>query len=177
MSDQLHRWLEEKGIDRREFMEYAGLITTTLGLSSLATPRVAEVMAHPKQRPSVVWLHNAECTGCTESFIRSTYPWVREIVLDVGSLDYHETVMAAAGYQAEEILQKTSRKKRASISVSVRARSRPRTMVSMAGSAEGPCWRSTRRLPPMLWLRSALGAVPASAGFRPLNRIPPGQNP
>ena len=107
MNDQVLQRLDEKGVDRRDFMKFAGLITATLGLTACATTQVAEVIAAPKKRPVVVWLNNAECTGCAESFIRSSYPWVREIVLDVISLDYNETLMAAAGHQAEEILQHT----------------------------------------------------------------------
>ena len=100
--------LLEKGVSRRDFMKYCGFIAAALGLSSSWLQRMAEAIM-TKKRPSVVWLHFAACTGCTESFIRSTYPWVREIILDTVSLDYHETVMAAAGHQAEEVLQKTIR--------------------------------------------------------------------
>jgi [NiFe] hydrogenase small subunit len=107
MRKTLDQRLEERGISRREFMKFAGTITTVMGLSPYTLPQVAEVMASPMARPSVVWLHFAECTGCTESFLRSTYPWIREILLEVISLDYHETLMAAAGKQAEEILKTT----------------------------------------------------------------------
>jgi [NiFe] hydrogenase small subunit len=44
-----------------------------MGLSSSFVPRVAEVFAAPKQRPPVIWLHFAECTGYTEAtLIRET---------------------------------------------------------------------------------------------------------
>ena len=33
------------------------------------------------------------------------YPWVDELVLDLLSIEYHETIMAAAGHQAEENLK------------------------------------------------------------------------
>jgi Ni,Fe-hydrogenase I small subunit len=54
----------------------------------------------------VVWLHFAECTGCSEAFLRTSYPNVDDILLDTISLEYHETLMAAAGKQAEECLEK-----------------------------------------------------------------------
>ena len=54
--------------------------------------------------PVVIWLHFQECTGCTESLIRSTHPTVPTLILDMISLDYHETLMAGSGHQAEKAL-------------------------------------------------------------------------
>jgi hydrogenase small subunit len=56
-------------------------------------------------RPSIIWLNFQECTGCTESLLRTSRPDIAEVILDHVSLDYHETLMAASGYQAEEALQ------------------------------------------------------------------------
>jgi [NiFe] hydrogenase small subunit len=58
----------------------------------------------------VVWLHFAECTGCSESLLRSQYPYIDELVLEVLSVEYHETIMAAAGHQAEEQLHNAVKK-------------------------------------------------------------------
>lgn len=103
--NEVYEKLESKGVSRRDFMKYCSFITATLGLSSSCAPKVAETLTSPKPRPPVIWLHFAECTGCTEAFIRSTYPWIDELVLDILSVEYHETIMAAAGHQAEENLQ------------------------------------------------------------------------
>lgn len=92
-----------KGVTRRDFMKFCGWMTAVLGLPMTFAPRIAEAVA--KKRPTVVWMHFAECTGCTESFIRTTYPWAADIILDAIDLAYHETIMAAAGDQAEEILE------------------------------------------------------------------------
>ncbi len=97
--------LEAKGISRRDFMKFCGMLTATLGLPSLLIPKVADVFAQPKQRPPVIWLHFAECTGCSEAVLRTMYPWIDELLLDVISMEYHETIMAAAGHQAEENLK------------------------------------------------------------------------
>lgn len=102
---KFNKQLEKKGVSRREFMKFCTYLTATMGLSVSFVPRVAEVFAAPKQRPPVVWLHFAECTGCSEAMIRTMYPWVDELVLDILSIEYHETIMAAAGHQAEEALQ------------------------------------------------------------------------
>lgn len=107
---KMSKKLEKKGVSRREFMQFCTYLTATLGLSSSFVPKVAEVFAAPKQRPPVIWLHFGECTGCSESMIRTMYPWVDELVLDILSIEYHETIMAAAGHQAEEVLQMAVKK-------------------------------------------------------------------
>jgi [NiFe] hydrogenase small subunit len=95
--------LEAKGVNRREFIKYATLVTSVLGLAPSMIPRVAQAMA-AKQRPTVIWLHFAECTGCSEAFLRTTYPWADEVVLDILNVAYHETIMAPAGHAAEKSL-------------------------------------------------------------------------
>lgn len=95
--------LEQKGVSRRDFMKFCTFLSATMGLSSSFVPKVAEALAPPKRVP-VVWLAFAECTGCKESLIRTMYPWIDELVLDVISLDYSETLMAASGDAAEKAL-------------------------------------------------------------------------
>src|SRR5574341_1454960 len=103
--ETLGEYLEKRGVDRREFLTFCGEMTAVLGLGSLLTPRVAEALAAVK-RPSVIWLQLQECTGCVESVIRTAEPTIGDLVLDVVSLDYQHTLMAAAGHQAEQALQK-----------------------------------------------------------------------
>ncbi|OGP58934.1 MAG: oxidoreductase, partial [Deltaproteobacteria bacterium RBG_13_49_15] len=106
----LFKRLEQKGVSRRDFMRYCTYLTAAMGLSSSFVPKVAEVFAASKVRPPVVWLHFAECTGCSEAVLRSQYPYIDDLVLEVLSLEYHETVMAAAGQQAEDQLHATVKK-------------------------------------------------------------------
>ena len=102
--------LEKKGITRRDFMKYCTFLTATLGLSSTFIPKVAEVFAASGQRPPVIWLHFAECTGCSEAMLRSQYPYPDDLVLEILSAEYHETIMAAAGHQAEDNLKAAVKK-------------------------------------------------------------------
>ena len=44
-------------------------------------------------------------TRATEALIKATYPNAAQLILDILSLDYNETIMAAAGTQVEEILE------------------------------------------------------------------------
>lgn len=100
------RRLEQKGVSRRDFMKFCTLLSATMGLSSSFVPRIAEAIASA-QRPPVVWLALAECTGCAESVLRTTYPWIDELLLDIISMDYHETIMAPSGEAAEKSLHDT----------------------------------------------------------------------
>ena len=102
--ESIEQMLEGRGIERRDFMKWAATITTMLALPSQFTPLFAEA-AKLADRIPLIWLHMAECTGCSESLIRSDAPTVDSLIFDYISLDYHETLMAAAGWQAEENLE------------------------------------------------------------------------
>ena len=94
------------GVSRRDFLKVCGAAAALLGLSQALVPRIAEALiAVARRRPSVIWLNFASDTGCTEALIKASYPNVGQLILETLSLDYNETIMAAAGYQAEEILQ------------------------------------------------------------------------
>jgi len=93
-------------LKRRDFIKACAIAAGALGLSNDIIPQMVEAATSPK-RPPVVWLHFMECTGCTETLLRGSHPDVAKLILDIISLDYHETVMAAAGHQAEEILHAT----------------------------------------------------------------------
>src|SRR3569832_2903933 len=87
-------------MNRREFVQIAAGLAATLGLSRAAQGAIGLALANAP-RPSVSWLHFQECTGCCESLLRAEHPTLEKLILDVISLDYHETLMAAAGHQAE----------------------------------------------------------------------------
>ncbi len=93
--------MERKGYSRREFIQFCTYAATVAGLGRTAVNAVADAFTD-KKRPPVLWLHFQECTCCSESFIRASHPVVADVLLDVISLDYTETLMAAAGHQAEK---------------------------------------------------------------------------
>jgi len=91
-------------VSRRSFIKGCSLAAAALGLSETMVPRLVEA-ATSSRRPPVIWLHFQECTGCTESLLRASHPDIGRLILEIISLDYHETVMAAAGQQAEEAMR------------------------------------------------------------------------
>jgi hydrogenase small subunit len=102
--ESLTRHLERRQVSRRQFLVFCGEMTAVLGLSATVAPQVARALQSIK-RPSVIWLQLQECTGCVESVVRTSEPTIGDLVLDVVSLDYQHTLMAAAGHQAEKTLQ------------------------------------------------------------------------
>ncbi|EFU5997583.1 hydrogenase small subunit [Campylobacter coli] len=68
-------------------------------------PALAQKFFELAPKTKVVWLHLCECTGCSESLLRADLPSFDELVFDFFSLEYHETLMAANGTKAEELLE------------------------------------------------------------------------
>jgi NiFe hydrogenase small subunit HydA len=91
-----------KHMKRRDFLKFCGATAALLGLSEAYIPQIAQAVTTASKRPSVVWLTLACDSGCTEMFIKAHNPGPAEIILDIISLDFNDTVMAAAGDQAEE---------------------------------------------------------------------------
>ena len=102
--DGAEKRLEQRGVSRRDFLKFCTAVAVAMGMGPGFAPAVARALTGGK-RPSVVYLHNSECTGCTEALLRTYKPYLDELILDTISLDYQETVMAAAGEAAEAALQ------------------------------------------------------------------------
>jgi len=100
--------LARQGVSRRTFLKYCATLASMMALPPSAGRAMAEAMAAAR-RPSVIWLPFQECTGCTESITRSHSPTLEGMIFDMISLDYQETLMAAAGHQAEEALHNAMR--------------------------------------------------------------------
>ncbi|SFV58978.1 Uptake hydrogenase small subunit precursor [hydrothermal vent metagenome] len=101
--------MRRQGISRRSFIKYCSLTATALGLGPSFVSNIAYAMEN-KPRIPVLWLHGLECTCCSESFIRSAHPLAKDVILSMISLDYDDTIMAAAGQQAEDIIEETIKK-------------------------------------------------------------------
>ena len=109
--ETLGQHLERRGIGRRDFLAFCGEMVAVLGLSTALTPKVARALAQMR-RPSVIWLSLQECTGCTESVLRTAEPTIGDLVLDLVSLDFQENLMAAAGEAAERALHQAMEENR-----------------------------------------------------------------
>ena len=99
----------QKGISRRDFLKFCTTMAALMGLEASGVAQVVNAL-ETKPRLPIIWLHLQECTCCTESFIRAAHPIVATLLLDKISLDYTETLMAAAGEQAEAAKEETMKK-------------------------------------------------------------------
>ncbi len=95
-----------RGVSRRDFLKFCSMMAGVLALPRSYTSYIEEALAAPKRLP-VIWLELQDCAGCTEALLRATQPTVSQLVLDILSVDYHETIMAASGNLAEEAKQAT----------------------------------------------------------------------
>jgi hydrogenase small subunit len=96
------------GVSRRDFLKFCSIMAVGMGLPLSAGLKIAEAIVSPR-RPPVIWLSFSECTGCVESLLRSNHPSLEHLILDLISLDYSETLCAAAGHQAEAAKAKSIR--------------------------------------------------------------------
>ncbi|WP_070966102.1 hydrogenase small subunit [Vibrio sonorensis] len=94
--------LKDHGISRRSFISLCSGLAASLGIQSVNAGEVIAKTLTSKRRPPVIWIGAQECTGCTESLLRSTHPTVENLILNMISLEYHEVLSAAAGHQVEE---------------------------------------------------------------------------
>ena len=98
--------VRERGVDRRGFLKFCSLMAGTLALPNSQIKQIVRALETTARVP-VIWLEFQDCAGCTESLLRASRPTVSELVLNILSVDYHETIMAASGYLAEEAKAQT----------------------------------------------------------------------
>jgi len=112
MSKQLHGplplALKTRGVSRREFVKFCNLMVATLALPPRYVSAVGKALSQTT-RPVLVWLEFQDCAGNSESILRTSNPSVAEFVLELLSWEYHELIMAGAGKQAEEALERVVR--------------------------------------------------------------------
>ena len=63
--DALHGIEQRLGMSRRDYLQFCATLAVTMGLPKGADAAVANAI-ETSQRPSVIWLHFQECTGCSE---------------------------------------------------------------------------------------------------------------
>src|SRR6266496_6612181 len=62
---------QPSGLSRRDFVKVCTAAAAAVGMPAWAGEKMAEKVAKG-HKPSVVWLHFQECTGCTESLLRTS---------------------------------------------------------------------------------------------------------
>lgn len=94
--DGLYAALCERGISRRALLKFSAAMAATLALPPMYAGRIAAAVVDAPRLP-VIWLRGQECGGNTQAFLRASRPTIAELLLDLLSVEYHETLMAASG--------------------------------------------------------------------------------
>lgn len=89
------------GFSRRDFLKFCSTVAVGMGLPIGMGAKIAEAVTTQK-RPPVLWLSAQECTGCTETLLRASHPTLEKLILELISLEYHETLLVGSGKQAED---------------------------------------------------------------------------
>jgi len=113
-TEQSSELTPHRNLSRRDFLRFCSTMAATLALPTRYISQIANAMSLATRLP-VVWLEFQDCTGDSESFLRAesrtdpiqpgvTDPGLVDLLLDVISVEYHETLMAPSGLAAEKSL-------------------------------------------------------------------------
>ncbi len=113
--------LKKSGVSRRDFLKLSGLLAAAMGLTNVppvsasglpprlgrgySVNRVIAKALETRPRLPVIWLEFQDCAGCSEAITRSNSPTLVNLVLNTLTIEYHETLSAAAGFQVEQAKQ------------------------------------------------------------------------
>ena len=90
---------------RRSFVSLATRMAAALGLTAGAIPAFAEGLQKiASGRAPVLWLQGQSCSGCSVSLLDSQPVGVDELITRYISLGFHQTLSAATGSQAVEVV-------------------------------------------------------------------------
>jgi hydrogenase small subunit len=103
VDDGLYAALVRRGMSRRSFLRFSAAMAAALALPAAYAPRIAEALTKAPRLP-IIWLRGQECAGETEAFLRAPDPSAASLLLDLLSIEYHETLMAPAGTTAAQAI-------------------------------------------------------------------------
>jgi hydrogenase small subunit len=99
-------------IGRRRFLKYCVGSAAALSLPMTVLGTLEEALAAGTELPKVIWINGANCTGCTVSlanlFSSSGPADITDLLLNTISLEYHTTLMGAAGDLAVQQLKQAA---------------------------------------------------------------------
>jgi hydrogenase small subunit len=126
--DTVGQHLKKQGISRRDFVKMCGVLVGAMGMKfappleesglpaqlndvgEFASANLIATALETKQRVPVIWLEFSDCAGCSEAITRSQAPTLVDLVLNTITIEYHETLSAAAGFQAEKAKEDAMKK-------------------------------------------------------------------
>jgi hydrogenase small subunit len=104
--DGLFNALLERGVSRRTFVKFCAAMAGALAIPVSYAPRIAGAVAAAPRIP-LIWLRGQGCGGDGDALLRAGNPTVAELLLELVSVDYAESIMAPAGVAADLALTET----------------------------------------------------------------------
>ncbi|HEY5629632.1 MAG TPA: hydrogenase small subunit [Candidatus Limnocylindrales bacterium] len=98
--DGLYAALLRRGMTRRSFLGFSAAMAAALALPATFAPQIAKALEGAKRLP-VIWVRGQSCGGDTEALLRSGDPTAVSLFLDVLAVEYHDSLLAVAGADAE----------------------------------------------------------------------------
>jgi len=101
-----------KKLKRRDFLKLGGFLTAGMFLPDSFTSVFAEGLEIIQEgKVKIVWIQGQSCSGCSVSLLNSNDPEPFDLLTKVISLVFHQTVGAAQGHTAMDVLAKLERMK------------------------------------------------------------------
>ena len=95
-------------LSRRDFLKLCAATGATLSLSELLKPQIIEAFSGAG-KPPVIWIQGGSCSGCSISLLNAVAPEIGEVLTNVISLKFHQTLMAASGDLALQAIYDTQK--------------------------------------------------------------------
>lgn len=106
------------GFNRRDFFRWAAAATAMTEFNQAFLPKLsAQIQEAVKEYP-LIWMQTSACSGCSVSVINTIHPSIKNVILDQIlpghqlSLNYHSTLMAAAGKMSTDAALETAAKRK-----------------------------------------------------------------
>ena len=100
-----------KELTRRDFLKMGTMLAAGAGLATLRPEVLAQGLEKLFARQvKVLWLQGQSCSGCSVSLLNADNPFILEVVTDLMSLVFHQTISAAQGDMAMKLLDEATAK-------------------------------------------------------------------
>jgi hydrogenase small subunit len=99
-------------LSRREFIKIMGGGAAVLAFPGVLVQGCKKALEKMTDRANVIWIQAQSCSGCSVSLLNKVYPDIASVITEHVSLNYHQTLMAATGHVAIEVLEDAVARKR-----------------------------------------------------------------
>ncbi|OQY00564.1 MAG: iron hydrogenase [Desulfobacteraceae bacterium 4572_130] len=96
----------KSSISRRTFLKAFSGTIAGIGISQMFNPALVAALKKGLENHPVLWIQGQSCTGCSVSLLNSVNPDIKQILINIISLQFHPTLMTSEGETALKNLYK-----------------------------------------------------------------------